>query len=96
LPPCDTLRRHHENNTFSPANIRFHTMRQIVLDTETTGLSAANGDRQPTSSHLHCYINPERDKPKFSEVAPANKKRPTRNKPYAPVPNRHPLSFTSN
>lgn len=48
-------------------------MRQIVLDTETTGLSANNGDRiievgcvelinrRLTDAHLHFYINPERD-----------------------------------
>ncbi len=48
-------------------------MRQIVLDTETTGLSAADGDRiieigcvellnrKLTGHNLHHYINPERD-----------------------------------
>jgi DNA polymerase-3 subunit epsilon len=48
-------------------------MRQIVLDTETTGLSAQNGDRiieigcvellnrKLTGRNLHHYINPERD-----------------------------------
>ncbi len=48
-------------------------MRQIVLDTETTGLSAAQGDRiieigcvellqrKLTGNNLHFYINPERD-----------------------------------
>lgn len=47
-------------------------MRQLVLDTETTGLSPDNGDRiieigcvellnrQLTGNHLHFYINPER------------------------------------
>ena len=47
--------------------------RQIVLDTETTGLSADSGDRiieigcvellnrQLTGNNLHLYINPERD-----------------------------------
>ncbi len=46
--------------------------RQIVLDTETTGLNAKLGDRvieigclellnrQPTGNHFHHYINPER------------------------------------
>jgi DNA polymerase III subunit epsilon len=50
-------------------------MRQIFLDTETTGLSAANGDRMVeigcvelvnrklTGNNLHFYINPERDVP---------------------------------
>ena len=49
------------------------TMRQIVLDTETTGLSAQNGDRiieigcvelfarKLTGSNKHFYLNPERD-----------------------------------
>lgn len=48
-------------------------MRQIFLDTETTGLSAENGDRiieigcvemfnrRLTGNNLHFYINPERD-----------------------------------
>lgn len=48
-------------------------MRQIVLDTETTGLSPKQGhriieigclemiDRRVTSNHLHFYINPQRD-----------------------------------
>jgi DNA polymerase-3 subunit epsilon len=50
-------------------------MRQIVLDTETTGLYARNGDkvvevgcvelvdRKPTGRRLHRYINPERAVP---------------------------------
>ena len=48
-------------------------MREIVLDTETTGISAAEGHRiieigalelvnhTPTGNNLHIYINPERD-----------------------------------
>lgn len=50
-------------------------MRHIILDTETTGLSPATGDRiveigcvemvnrRLTGKHLHHYINPERDVP---------------------------------
>lgn len=48
-------------------------MRQIVLDTETTGLDPKSGhriieigaieliDRQVTGKHFHSYLNPERD-----------------------------------
>lgn len=48
-------------------------MRQIVLDTETTGLDPALGhriielggvelvNRRPTGNHFHRYLNPERD-----------------------------------
>jgi DNA polymerase-3 subunit epsilon len=48
-------------------------MRQIFLDTETTGLYPAQGhriievaavemiNRRPTSNHYHVYLNPERD-----------------------------------
>ena len=49
--------------------------RQIILDTETTGLYAENGDRlvefagleminrQMTGRFLHLYVHPERDMP---------------------------------
>lgn len=48
-------------------------MRQIVLDTETTGLDPKHGhrvieigcveieNRKLTGKHFHCYLNPERD-----------------------------------
>lgn len=50
-------------------------MREIILDTETTGLDAKNGDRLievgcvellnriPTGREFHRYVNPERDVP---------------------------------
>ena len=51
------------------------SQRQIILDTETTGLYPENGDRlvefagleminrQMTDSNLHLYVHPERDMP---------------------------------
>ena len=53
-------------------------MKEVVLDTETTGLSVKDGHRiveigcieldnlVPTSNKFHCYLNPER---KVSEKA---------------------------
>lgn len=50
-------------------------MREIILDTETTGLDPLRGDRlveigcvemmnhMPTGHTFHCYLNPERDMP---------------------------------
>jgi DNA polymerase III subunit epsilon len=55
-------------------------MREIILDTETTGLSPLTGDRLveigcvelfnhiPTGKIYHVYINPERDMPKEAEA----------------------------
>ncbi|MCH9764718.1 MAG: DNA polymerase III subunit epsilon [Alphaproteobacteria bacterium] len=55
-------------------------MREIVLDTETTGLDARGDDRVieigcieifnriPTGEEYHCFINPERDVPAEAEA----------------------------
>lgn len=55
-------------------------MREIVLDTETTGLDARGDDRIieigcieifnriPTGQEYHCFINPERDVPAEAEA----------------------------
>jgi len=54
-------------------------MREIILDTETTGLDPRKGDRLieigcielinriPSGREFHCFINPERDVPKEAE-----------------------------
>ena len=54
-------------------HLRYAVMRQIVLDTETTGLNPRSGDRiieigcvelvsrRLTGNNFHTYINPERD-----------------------------------
>ena len=59
-------------------NEDFKEMKEIVLDTETTGLSVKDGHRIveigcieldnliPNSNKFHCYLNPER---KVSEKA---------------------------
>ena len=55
-------------------------MREITLDTETTGLSSENGDKLveigclelvnhvPTGNKYHCYINPQRSMPSAAEA----------------------------
>ena len=55
-------------------------MREIILDTETTGLDFRKGDRLieigcielinriPTGREYHCFINPERDVPAEAEA----------------------------
>src|SRR5438132_4073189 len=55
--------------------LRRHRLREIVLDTETTGLDPIAGHRLveigcvelvgkiPSGQHFHRYVNPERDMP---------------------------------
>ena len=64
-------------------------MREIVLDTETTGLDPLRGDRlvevgcieiynrMPTGQTFHRYINPERDMPaEMDLLGPADGRHP--------------------
>jgi DNA polymerase III subunit epsilon len=55
-------------------------MREVILDTETTGIDPREGHRiveigavellnhVPTSKVFHCYLNPQRDMPKEAEA----------------------------
>jgi DNA polymerase III subunit epsilon len=72
-------------------------VREIVLDTETTGLDARNGDRLieigcielynriPTGSEYHCFINPQRDVPKEAEQVHGLSTEFLRDKPLFPA-----------
>ncbi len=62
------MRRHREAK-----RVRAGTVRQVVLDTETTGLSWEKGnrvveigciellERRPTGRSFQCYLNPDRE-----------------------------------
>src|ERR1700753_3397984 len=64
------------------SSFRLSPMREIVLDTETTGLDPLRGDRlvevgcveifnrMPTGQTFHVYINPERDRPAEAFAVP--------------------------
>lgn len=68
-------------------------MREIVLDTETTGMDPAKGDRLveigcvelmnhlPTGNHYHVYINPERDIPAEATAIHGIKNEDVKDKP---------------
>ena len=57
-------------------------MKEIILDTETTGLSVQDGHRIveigcieldnliPTGNKFHCYLNPEKKKIMFIPINP--------------------------
>ena len=69
-------------------------MREIILDTETTGLNPASGDRlveigavelinrMPTGKVFHVYLNPERDMPKEAEAVHGLSAKFLADKPY--------------
>ena len=72
-------------------------MREIVFDTETTGLSPAGGDRMvgigciemigrvETGRHYHCYFNPDRAMPREAEAALAHRDTVSREHPGSPA-----------
>lgn len=72
ISPTRPLRGAHDRRTDGP-------MREIVFDTETTGLDPRTGDRMveigcvelvnlvPTGRTFHAYFNPERDMPPGAE-----------------------------
>jgi len=71
--------------------------RQIILDTETTGLHPNNGDRlveigcielvnrRMTGNNLHFYINPERDMPEAAAAIHGLREDFLKDKPCAEV-----------
>jgi len=68
-----TRRRARDRGVTSLPKVNSYSMRQLVLDTETTGLNARTGDRiieigcvelvnrRLTGNNLHFYVNPGRD-----------------------------------
>ena len=68
------------NNNINKILQKFKSMKEIVLDTETTGISVKDGHRIveigciemenliPTKNKFHCYLNPRKVSEKAFEV----------------------------